>query len=203
MVRRAAEPNEFDAGNVRGLRIAELEAENAALKTRVADLEAQLRTNSQNSSKPPSTDGPGKPAPRSLRRPSKRKPGGQDGHRGQTLAQVADPDAVIRHEPSGCRGCGSDLTGAAEVELLPPAGLRHPADQGARHRTPDHQPPLPLREDHHRDRPGRAAATVQYGPVCAPSSSTCSWDSSCPRNAPPSPSANCSASPCPTAPSPP
>jgi DNA repair exonuclease SbcCD ATPase subunit len=40
-------------------RIAELEAENAALKTRVADLEAQLRTNSQNSSNPPSTDGPG------------------------------------------------------------------------------------------------------------------------------------------------
>jgi hypothetical protein len=39
-------------------RIAELEAENAALKTRVADLEAQLRTNSQNPSKPPSTDSP-------------------------------------------------------------------------------------------------------------------------------------------------
>ena len=96
-------------------RIAELEAENAALKTRVADLEAQLRTNSQNSSKPPSTDEPGQPATRSLRKPSKRKPGGQDGHRGQTLAQVSDPDVVIRHEPSCCRGCGSDLAGAAEV----------------------------------------------------------------------------------------
>ena len=76
-------------------RIAELEAENAALKTRVADLEAQLRTNSRNSSKPPSTDGPATPAPRSLRGKSKRKPGGQDGHPGQTLAQVSDPDVVI------------------------------------------------------------------------------------------------------------
>ena len=62
-----------------------LRAENAALKVRVADLEAQLRTNSQNSAKPPSTDGPAKPATRSLRKPSKRKPGGQDGHRVQTL----------------------------------------------------------------------------------------------------------------------
>jgi transposase len=93
-------------------RIAELEAENAVLRARVADLEARLRTNSRNSSTPPSADGPGKPATRSLRKASKRKPGGQDGHRGQTLAQVSDPDVVIRHEPSCCRGCGSDLAGA-------------------------------------------------------------------------------------------
>ncbi len=93
-----------------------LRTENASLKLRVADLEARLRTNSQNSSKPPSSDGPHVPAPRSLRRPSKRKPGGQDGHRGQTLEQVSDPDVVIRHEPVCCRGCGSDLAGAAEVQ---------------------------------------------------------------------------------------
>ena len=93
-----------------------LRAENSALKLRVADLEAQLRTNSQNSSKPPSSDGPNAPAPRSLRRPSKRKPGGQEGHRGQTLQQVSDPDVVIRHEPTCCRGCGSDLAGADEVD---------------------------------------------------------------------------------------
>ena len=61
-----------------------LRAENAALKLRVAELEAQLRTTSKNSSKPPSADGLGKPAPKSLRRGSGRKPGGQAGHRGQT-----------------------------------------------------------------------------------------------------------------------
>jgi len=109
-----AKPDEFDAGNLRGTdrRIGEREP---TLRTRVADLEAQLRTNSQNSSQPPSADGPGKTATRSLRKPSKRKPGGQDGHRGQTLKQVADPDVVIRHEPSCCHGCGSDLSGATEV----------------------------------------------------------------------------------------
>ena len=49
-----------------------LRQENTALKARVADLEAQVGTNSRNSSKPPSSDGLAKPAPRSLRRRSGR-----------------------------------------------------------------------------------------------------------------------------------
>jgi Family of unknown function (DUF6444) len=57
-------------------RIAELEAENAVLRARVAELEAQLRGNSRNSSKPPSSDGLGKPAPKSLRGKSGRRSGG-------------------------------------------------------------------------------------------------------------------------------
>jgi len=149
-------------------RIAELEAENAALKTRVADLEAQLRTNSQNSSKPPSTDEPGQPATRSLRKPSKRKPGGQDGHRGQTLAQVSDPDVVIRHEPSCCRGCGSDLTGATEVNCsrrqvfdIPPIKVHVTEHQIISRRCPCGKTTTGLA-------PAQAAAPVQYGPVmCA------------------------------------
>ena len=40
-----------------------LRAENAALKVRVADLEAQLRTNSQNSSQPPRPTDPAKRRP--------------------------------------------------------------------------------------------------------------------------------------------
>jgi transposase len=45
-----------------GLRreLAELQAENAALKQEVADLRRQLGKNSSNSSKPPSSDGLGK-----------------------------------------------------------------------------------------------------------------------------------------------
>jgi transposase len=90
-------------------RIAQLEAE-------VAELRRQLAQNSRNSSKPPSSDSPfAKPAPKSLRGKSGRKPGGQKGHPGSTLAQVADPDETLRHEPGYCGGCGADLAWAPEV----------------------------------------------------------------------------------------
>src|SRR5665647_79009 len=92
-----------------------LREENRALKARVGELEAQVRTNSRNSSKPPSSDGLGKPAPKSLRKASGRRPGGQVGHEGTTLHQVANPDVVVRHEPPECGGCGADLAGAPVV----------------------------------------------------------------------------------------
>ena len=60
--------------------IKELRAEVAELKAEVSELKRQLAGNSRNSSRPPSCDGLAKPpAPKSLRRPSGRKPGGQDG----------------------------------------------------------------------------------------------------------------------------
>jgi hypothetical protein len=37
---------------------------------------------------------------RSLRRKSRRRPGGQHGHPGAALAQVATPDRQERHEPA-------------------------------------------------------------------------------------------------------
>ena len=60
-----------------------LRAENARLVERVTELEARLGQNPRNSSKPPSSEGLGKPAPKSLRRRSGRKPGGQKGHDGK------------------------------------------------------------------------------------------------------------------------
>ncbi|WP_084010359.1 IS66 family transposase [Pseudofrankia sp. DC12] len=89
--------------------IKEQAAEIERLKARVAELEARLAANSRNSSKPPSSDGLAKPAPKSLRGRSGRKPGGQGGHPGRTLCQVADPDEIVRHEPARCCGCGRGL----------------------------------------------------------------------------------------------
>jgi transposase len=72
----------------------------AELRAEVAELKRRLGQNSQNSSRPPSSDSPFiKPAPKSLRRRSGRKPGGQSGHPGSTLAQVTDPDETVAHEP--------------------------------------------------------------------------------------------------------
>ena len=66
----------------------------AELEERVRILEARLNQNSQNSSKPPSTDVfcNEKPKPKSLRKSSGKKLGGQQGHPGKTLKMVENPD---------------------------------------------------------------------------------------------------------------
>ena len=76
----------------RDARIQEQAAENAALReqlallqSQVADLAAQVKTNSRNSSKPPSSDGLAKPSPKSLRGKSGRKPGRPKGQPGATM----------------------------------------------------------------------------------------------------------------------
>lgn len=86
------------------------------LEQRVAELEARLRQNSRNSSRPPSSDGLAKPkVRRSRRRRSGRKPGGQPGSEGHHLAQVAEPDSLVLHEPGRCGCCGESLAGAELV----------------------------------------------------------------------------------------
>jgi transposase len=82
----------------------------AQLRACIADLERRLGLNSGNSGKPPSSDGLKKP-PRtmSVREPSGKKPGGQPGHPGETLRQVAEPTVIINHYPHRCERCGSSL----------------------------------------------------------------------------------------------
>src|SRR4051794_25411620 len=89
--------------------IAQLQARIAEQDTEIAELKRQLAASSRNSSKPPSSDGLDKPAPKSLRGRSGRKPGGQPGREGRTLRQVAVPDEVVVHEPDACTGCGGPL----------------------------------------------------------------------------------------------
>jgi len=82
-------------------------------RERIAELEARLKQTPRNSSRPPSSEGLDKPPPRprSLRKKSGRKPGGQDGHEGSTLAQVTRPGREVRHEPGWCGRCGAGLAG--------------------------------------------------------------------------------------------
>jgi transposase/uncharacterized coiled-coil protein SlyX len=120
--------------------IAELREVNAAqartiavLEERVAELERRLGKDSSNSSKPPSSDGLGKPTRtqrRAAERSEHRRPGKQPGTPGAHLVQVATPDEVVEHVPDRCGGCGADLAGAAVVGVearqvfdLPPLRL--------------------------------------------------------------------------------
>jgi transposase len=76
---------------------------------------AQLERNSANSSKPPSSDRDSfnpPPKPKSLRKKSGRKPGGQAGHQGDTLRQIDDPERVVEHRlraEAQCPRCGATI----------------------------------------------------------------------------------------------
>jgi transposase len=129
-------------------------AQIAKLQARVAELEARLGMNSRNSHKPPSSDGPARPAPKSLRGRSGRKPGGQPGHPGHALALVDDPDETILHLPGCCAGCGAGLAG-------------RPVTCVVRRQVRDLPAPQPLRVVEHRllgKRCGCGAETVAAAP---------------------------------------
>ena len=82
-----------------------------ALLERIEELERRLGLNSTNSGKPPSSDGLQKPSRvNNQREKTGRKSGGQAGHEGTTLRQVATPDQVIDYYPQVCTGCGGALS---------------------------------------------------------------------------------------------
>jgi transposase len=81
------------------------------LEARVEALENQLKKNSHNSSKPPSSDGFGKRT-KSLREKSDRSSGGQPGHPGSTLEWCAEPDSIVVYPVDTCSDCGFSLKNA-------------------------------------------------------------------------------------------
>lgn len=78
-----------------------------------------LERNSRTSSKPPSSDRgnfTNPPKPKSQRKKSERKTGGQPGHPGTTLAASENPDYIIEHRlapDTPCPGCGEPISCAS------------------------------------------------------------------------------------------
>lgn len=96
-----------------------LRAENAELKALVAkllreveELRAKLGQNSSNSDMPPSQDPPSAPPP-VTKRPSRKRRGGQPGHRGHHRALVPRErvDRLVAVKPESCRRCRAPLSG--------------------------------------------------------------------------------------------
>ncbi len=80
------------------------------------ELQARLAKNSDNSSKPPSSDGYGKvKRTESLRKPGDKPNGGQPGHEGQTLMASEHPDRVESHEVPSCAHCQASLAAIEAV----------------------------------------------------------------------------------------
>lgn len=92
--------------------IAMLQEQIARLEVEVARLREQVNRNSQNSSKPPSSDGPGVP-PRPKGEPSGRKAGGQKGHHGhgRKLKPPEQVQRIVVCKPDSCQQCGALLLG--------------------------------------------------------------------------------------------
>src|SRR5437763_17000083 len=80
----------------------------AGLTQQVKALQDRLAKNSHNSSLPPSSDRFVR-QPKSLRKKSEKKSGGQEGHPGTTLEVSETPDEVIEQRVTVCASCQHDL----------------------------------------------------------------------------------------------
>jgi transposase len=145
-------------------RIAELEALVAQQGAYIRELEGRLAKDSHNSSRPPSSDGLRRKT-KSLRQKSGRKPGGQLGHRGETLHLAAEPDEILEHRPVVCTACQTPLAEAPvvgrerrQVHELPPVRLWVTEHQAVHVRCPRCQ------QVSRGAFPAEAPSRAQYGP---------------------------------------
>ena len=151
-----------------------LEQENQALREMVAilqlqvqQLQDQLSKNSRNSHLPPSSDRFSR-QPKSLRKSSGKKPGGQTGHQGNTLCVQEDPDEVVLHQVTQCQHCQENLRDYAPLLLERRQVIDLPAK---RVHVIEHQRESKLCPTCHQLSQARfpegVTAPVQYGPAFA------------------------------------
>ena len=87
------------------------------LEARVIELENAVNKNSQNSHKPPSSDGYRRNIQTSTPKDKKRPTGGQSGHPGTTLRKSIIVDHIVNHPVDTCIGCGPSLEHVAVQDV--------------------------------------------------------------------------------------
>jgi len=145
--------------------IRQLLEENAKLKAENAELRRRLGMDSSNSHKPPGSDGcrkkttgPGLP------KDKKGKPGGQSGHKGNTLKRAARPDRIEVHLPQQCRCCGREFGADEAHEVIQSRqvfDLPEPELEITEHRLGQIECCGHLQSGEY---PSEVTASVQYGP---------------------------------------
>ena len=107
------------------------------LNQTIKELTEKSNKNSRNSSKPPSSDGLNKPSPKSLRKPSGKKAGGQAGHLGSHLVVSAAPNETVRHMPQNCRNCPNHYICESHAKI---GETRQAIDASVHVNVTEHQP---------------------------------------------------------------
>ncbi len=144
-----------------------LERELGLQQQQLKALQERVAKDSHNSHLPPSSDRFSR-QPKSLRKKSGKKPGGQEGHPGKTLLFSPCPDEVIVHAVERCEQCQADLR-------------QVPASIVERRQVVDVPPVRLLVREHHSEQkqcpqcqqvtvaafPVEVRAPVQYGPTIA------------------------------------
>lgn len=136
----------------------------AQQQQQIQALEERLSKDSHNSHLPPSSDRFVR-QPRSLRKKSENKPGGQPGHQGTTLQWHACPDEVVVHAVTRCVSCQQDLRAvpSVQVERRQVIDVPTPRMWVAEHQAEQKQCPA-CQHITVASFPAEVAAPVQYGP---------------------------------------
>lgn len=158
-------------------RIDSLEQENRALRKQLAQrdeliiqlqqrlqaLEERQSKDSHNSHLPPSSDRFAR-QPKSLRKKSGKKPGGQPKHPGQHLSLSSTPDEIVVHAVERCQHCEQDLhmIPAQAIERRQVVDLPCPSLVVVEHQAEEKQCPHCYRVSRARF-PESVRAPVQYG----------------------------------------
>ena len=145
--------------------IQQMQEQTSCLMQEVKTLQDRLSKDSQNSSLPPSSDRFVR-QPKSLRKKSQKKSGGQPGHQGSSLQWSQTPDQVIDVQVEQCEACRHDLrpVAACHVERRQVHDVPAPRVIVQEYRAEHKQCPVcqHLTAAHF---PKDVSAPIQYGPT--------------------------------------